>query len=237
MEYKVRLDSFEGPLDLLLHLIKKEDINIFDISIEKITKQYLDFIETIKNQNLDIASEYLVMAASLIEMKSKLLLPNKTEEIEEEIIDERNELIEKLIEYEKYKNITSTFKELETIRKSVYTRDSEEILNYRNDNDIDYGFNLEDLAKALEKFLERKELEKPLNTKIEKKEYSVNQRCLEIKNIIKRKRKVNFEELFDILTKEYVVVTFLAILSMARKNEIIIEQDNSFNEIIIKAKE
>ena len=237
MEYEVKTNEFEGPLDLLLHLIKKDDIDIFEISIEKITKQYLDYIENMKNENLDVTSEYLVMAASLIEMKAKSLLPNKTNEEEEELEEDRNELIEKLIEYEKYKNITSAFKELETIRQSVYTRNSEEILNYKNDNEIDYGINLDDLVHAMQKFLEKKELDKPLKTKIEKKEYSISQRCIEINKILKEKRKINFEELFDKLSKDYVIVTFLAILALAKKNELNIVQENNFQNIEIRVKE
>ena len=237
MEYEVKINEFEGPLDLLLHLIKKDDIDIFEISIEKITKQYLDYIENMKNENLDVTSEYLVMAASLIEMKAKSLLPNKSEDEEEQLEEDRNELIEKLIEYEKYKSVTAAFKELENIRKSVYTRESDELLNYKNENNIDYGIDLNDLVEAMQKFLEKKQLDKPLNTKIEKKEYSISQRCSEISKILKEKRKINFEELFDKLSKDYVIVTFLAILSLARKNEINIIQENNFQNIQIKAKE
>lgn len=237
MEYEVKINEFEGPLDLLLHLIKKDDISIFDISIERITKQYLEYIERMKNENLDVTSEYLVMAASLIEMKAKSLLPNKSSEEEETLEEDKNELIEKLIEYEKYKNVTSTFKELENIRQSVYTRDSEEILNYKNDNNIDYGIDLNDLVEALKKFLEKKELDKPLKTKIEKKEYSVSQRCSEISKILKARKKINFEELFDKITKDYVIVTFLAILALARKNELNIVQEDNFQTIQITTKE
>ena len=101
MEYEVKVNDFEGPLDLLLHLIKKENISIFDISIEEIIKQYLDYINKMKEDNLDITSEYLVMATELIELKSKMLLPNKTEEVEEEIEEATNDLINRLLEYDK----------------------------------------------------------------------------------------------------------------------------------------
>jgi len=237
MNYNFKSNEFEGPLDLLLHLIKKENIDIFDISIKKITKQYMDYINQMKTMNLDISSEYLVMAAELIELKSKLLLPNKTEEIEEEIEEEKNDLINKLIEYEKYKNMTNTFKELESIRKEIYTRESNELLQYTNNSNINYDIDLNDLVKAFQKFLQNRELSKPLNTRITKKEYSVNIRCNEIRNKLKNRKHVKFEELFDIISKEYVVVTFLAILSMAKKQEISINQTNNFNEIIIEAKE
>ena len=236
MEYEVKINEFEGPLDLLLHLIKKDNINIFDISIEQIIKQFLEYINKMKEENLDITSEYLVMASELIELKSKMLLPNKTEEIEEEIEEATNDLINRLLEYDKYKNMTNELRDLESIRSKIYTRESEELLNYANKNDIDYGIDLDDLVNAFQKFLEYKELSKPLNTKIEKKEYSVDERCVEIRNKIKLKGSLKFEDLFEVITKEYVVVTFLAILSMAKKQEISIEQNNNFNNIIIKTR-
>ncbi len=236
MEYEVKINEFKGPLDLLLHLIKKENISIFDISIEEIIKQYLSYIEKMQEENIDITSEYLVMASELIELKSKMLLPNKTEEIEEEIEEATNDLINRLLEYDKYKNMTCEFRELESERNRIYTRESEELLNYTNDEDIDYGIDLDDLVNAFKKFLEYKEATKPLNTKIEKKEYSVGERCQEIRNKIKVKGTLKFEELFEIVTKEYVVVTFLAILSLAKKQEISINQDNNFNNITIMAR-
>ena len=176
------------------------------------------------------------MASELIELKSKMLLPNKTEEIEEEIEEATNDLINRLLEYDKYKNMTNELRDLENIRSKIYTRESEELLNYANKNDIDYGIYLDDLVNAFQKFLEYKELSKPLNTKIEKKEYSVDERCVEIRNKIKLKGSLKFEDLFEVITKEYVVVTFLAILSMAKKQEISIEQNNNFNNIIIKTR-
>lgn len=236
MEYEVKINNFEGPIDLLLHLIKKENISIFDIKIEEIIKQYLDYINKMKEENIDITSEYLVMASELIELKSKMLLPNKTEEIEEEIEEATNDLINKLLEYDKYKSMTSELRDLESIRSKIYTRESEELLNYTNNDNIDYGIDLDDLVKAFEKFLEYKEMSKPLNTKIEKKEYSVDERCIEIRKKIKIKGSLHFEDLFEIVTKEYVVVTFLAILSMAKKQEIEINQDNNFNNITIMAR-
>lgn len=236
MEYEVKINEFEGPLDLLLHLIKKDNISIFDIKIEEIIKQYLDYIEKMKEESLDITSEYLVMASELIELKSKMLLPNKTEEVEEEIEEATNDLINRLLEYDKYKNMTSDFRELENIRGQIYTRESEEILEYKNVDNIDYGIDLDDLVNAFKKFLEYQEMSKPLNTKIEKKDYSVNERCVDIRKKIKNNGTLKFKDLFDIVSKEYVVVTFLAILSMARNHELIINQDNIFNEITIEAR-
>lgn len=233
--YEINIPEFEGPLDLLLHLIKKDNININDISIENITKQYLDYINKMEEMNLNVASEYLVMASELMLIKSISLLPKVENEEEEE--DLKENLINRLIEYEQYKNITSTFKELEGIRKDVFTKMPSDLLEYKEeDSNVDYGVDLNDLINALNNFLEQKELEKPLNTKVTNKEYSVSKRSMEIKNILKEKKKVNFTDLFDIVTKEYVVVTFLSILSMARKQEIDIEQEENFKNIIIKEK-
>ena len=238
MNLEVNIPEFEGPLDLLLHLIKQDDIDIFDISIDRITKQYLDYLNMMERLNLDIASEYLVMASELIEMKSNSLLPSKNNDDDDNFEeDPKEQLINRLLEYEKYKNITGTFQKLEDIRKSVYTRKSDEILDYSVDEEIDYGVNLDDLIMAFQNFLDKLELDKPLNTKIEKKEYSVGKRCLEIKDRLRNKKKLSFNDLFDIKSKEYVVVTFLAILAMAKRQEIDIIQDSNFNEIMISGKE
>lgn len=236
MEYSVLLPTFDGPLDLLLHLIKQSNINICDIEIEEITKQYLTYIQKMEEMNLDIASEYLVMAAELIEMKSKVLLPVEEEEPEEE--DPREQLIQRLLEYEQYKESTEAFKKLEEMRKEVLTKEPSDLLDYKDtDTQVDYGITLDNLLEAFSKFLENKEINKPLNTKITNKEYSVGRRCIEIRDIVRKKKEVHFQDLFEVITKEYVVVTFLAILSLSKKQEIEIAQNKNFDNIIIKSKE
>jgi len=235
MDYKVMLPTFEGPLDLLLHLIKQANINICDISIEEITRQYLSAIQKMEELNLDVASEYLVMAAELVEMKSKLLLPN--EELDEDEEDPREELIKRLLEYKYYKESTSAFRELEELRKEVHTKEPSDLLEFKEESEqTDYGITLDDLLNAFSQFLQSKEFQKPLNTKIANKEYSVGTRCVQIRDILRQKKEVKFQELFDIMTKEYVVVTFLAILNMSKKQEIEIKQTKNFSNILIKAK-
>ncbi len=236
MDYKIMIDEFEGPMDLLLHLIKKDNIDIIDISIEKITKQYLDYIEEMENLNLDIASEYLIMAAELLEIKSSKLLPKQeNDEVEEDL--EAN-FINRLIEYKQYKEITQQFKELEENRKEVYTKIPDSLNEYKQNSTIDLGdTTIADLISAMNNFLSRKELEKPLNTKITTKEYNIDERSYEIRKILKKNKKMNFKELFDVYRKDYIVVTFLAILSMAKRQEIEIKQDNNFNDIYLSLKE
>ena len=233
------INDFEGPLDLLLHLIKTSKMDIYDISIEKITKQYLDFIKQMKDMNLDIASEYLVMASELIEIKSKLLLPNNSDLGEDEYEEDPKEaLINRLLEYKKYKDMIDTFKNLELSRKDIFTKEPINLNEYmdteiKNNGDV----SLEDLLNALNEFLKRKEDEKPRETKITKKELSVTDRTIQIRDVLKKKKKVSFFELFEIKTKAYVVVTFLSILEMAKFGEISIIQENNFNNIIITSKE
>lgn len=239
MEYKFVINDFEGPLDLLLHLIKVSEVDIYDISIVDITKQYVDFIKLQERMNLTVASEYLVMAAELIEMKSKMLLPNKTQDEDDEYEeDPREKLINRLLEYKKYKDMIDTFKELESERKDLFTKEPMDLNEYRleeynNESEV----SLDDLMEALTKFLQRKEDEKPRETKITKREISVSDRTKDIRNILKNKKKVSFLDLFEVKTKEYVVVTFLSILEMAKFGEISIVQDNNFGGITVNLKE
>lgn len=238
MKYKVTIDEFEGPLDLLLHLIKEDNIDIYDIKIEVITKQYLDYIKAMKDLNLSIASEYLVMACELIEMKSKLLLPKKKEDIKDEYEeDPREVLIERLLAYKKYKEVTSEFKDLELTRKLVLTKEPENLSKYAKEIDNDENIDISILLDAFNALLERKLLEKPIPTKITKKELSVTEKVNKIRNILLIKKKVNFNELFEVSTKEEVIVSFLSILEMIKKNEVIVTQENNFKNIIISLKE
>lgn len=236
MEYTITIDNFEGPLDLLLHLIKQSDIDICDISILDITKQYMDYINKMEEMNLNVASEYLIMAAELLEMKSNMLLPKPKVEEDEYEEDPREKLIKRLLEYQRYKEITEEFKELELSRKDFFTKEPSNLNEFKNDNSSLEDGNIDDLLQAFKKFLERKELEKPLNTKITTKEYSVSVRSNEIKSILKNKKKLYFEELFEEFNKNYVVVTFLSILDLARKQELTIEQENNFEKIYLLAK-
>lgn len=237
--YNFIINDFEGPLDLLLHLIKTSKMDIYDISIEEITKQYLEFIKRMKEMNLDIASEYLVMASELIEMKSRLLLPtSKNEEDDDYEEDPKEKLINRLLEYKKYKDMVDTFKVLEEERKEIFTKEPINLSEYKENKVSNDGeITLEDLINALNGFLKRKEEEKPRETKITKRELSVTQRTTQIRDILIKKKKVSFFDLFEIRTKEYVVVTFLSILEMAKHGEITITQDDNFNNIVISREE
>jgi scpA/B protein len=237
MDYSVKIDEFEGPLDLLLHLIKQSNINIQDIDISVITAQYLDYINKMDELNINVAASYLVMAAELMEIKSKSLLPHteeeSTEEDDEEVSKER--LINKLIEYQKYKDMTSTFKDLELERQKIYIKSPEKISNYI-DNTItnDGDTSIDDLVNAFKGFLERLDREKPITTKITNKEYSVKSRKQGLRKLLKEHPRVKFTELFEETNTPYIVVTFLSILEMTKEKEIVLRQDGNFKDIIIE---
>ena len=229
------IGDFEGPLDLLLHLIKKSKMEIFDIEISKITEEYINYINSMAELNLDIASEYLVMASELIEMKSKKLLPVKEEKEEEEDINPEEELKRRLIEYKKYKESTEVFRSLKEKRSNYFTKSPENIKNYSLEKlENDGNVSLFDLLDAFQKLLERREASKPRNTKIARKEMSVKERVIKIRDILKTRKTVNFVELFDDFSKPYVVVTFLSVLEMVKGREINIKQDSNFSEIYLE---
>ena len=228
--YEITIDNFQGPMDLLLHLIKEAKMDIFNIKLEIIIDEYLDYIKKMKDMNLDIASSYLVMSTELLEIKSKMLLPKTEEEKEED--DPKERLINRLILYEQYKKQIDSFKELEKERKEFYTKVPSSLEEYKTNEKIKADVSVDDLVNAFKKFLERVEMEKPIHTKVTRKELSVEDRMVSIKNKFKNNSRIAFFDLFEVKTKEYLVVTFLAILELAKKREIIIKQDNNFDNII-----
>ena len=237
MTYNFVTTDFEGPLDLLLHLVKESKMDIYEINIHEIIDQYLDFIHSMKEKNIDVASEYLVMASELVHLKSKLLVNRKEEENEDDefTINSEEDLKNKLLEYEKYKEITSSFQELEERRGEVYTKLPENIRDYIEDNNPQHGeLDIEDLFNAYMLFLDRQKLTKPLNTKITKKELSVEDKIKDIRTILTKRKRVNFLELFTEVTKDQIVVTFLSILEMTKNNEINITQKDNFSPIMIE---
>ena len=233
MEYKINIPEFEGPLDLLLHLIKESKMDIMNIEIESITKQYMDYLDLQEKMNLEVASEYLVLAAELLEIKSKMLLPRQNVDEEEEEEDPREELVNRLLEYQAYKEITKVLHEKESLRREIYTKSPENIKNYIDEEtEINVDVSLDDLVEAFKRYLARKKDNKPLKTKVTVNEISVSSRRHDIKRLLKSKKRVSFFELFPVLTKEYVVATFLAVLEMAKSGELTIKQEKAFDDII-----
>lgn len=229
----ISLDNFQGPMDLLLHLIKKKEMDILDIKLEVIIDEYLNYINSLEKMNLTIASSYLVMASELLEIKSRMLLPH--EEEDEEVEELKSNLINRLVEYEKYKELVPTLRELEQERKEFMTKSPSNILEYKEDFNYQSDLTINTLIEAYKNFLVRIEEEKPISTKVTKKEISIESQILRIKEKFKYEKKVKFEDLFQERTKPYIVATFLAILEMTRFGEIKIYQEQSFGSILCEA--
>ena len=231
----VEVNDFNGPLDLLLHLIRSNKMDIYDIDIELITKEYIDYINNNKNLTIDACSEYLVMSSELIHLKSKLLLHRNDEDNDDEYeINTEDELRERLLEYQKIKDMAGDFRILEEKRSYVYTKLPSNLNEFRNETKLSTNITLNDLLNAFEEFLKRQKLQEPKTTTVTKKEISLESRCIMIRSIIKERGKINFLDLFDDISKPYVIVTFLSILDLSKKREIVITQDKNFDDIYLE---
>lgn len=230
----VEINDFSGPLDLLLHLIKSNKMDIYDINIELITREYIDYINNNKDLTIDDCSEYLVMASELIHLKSKLLLHHEDEDDEEYEINNEEELRDRLLEYQKIKDMANDFRVLEERRSYVYTKLPSNLNEFREEAKLNTDITLNDLLNAFEEFLKRQKSKKPSVTTVTKKEFSVEERNNSIRKIIKDRGKINFLDLFDDISKPYVIITFLSILDLSKKSEIIITQDKNFGEIYLE---
>lgn len=233
--YKVILDTFEGPLDLLLHLIQQLEIDIYDIPVAEITNQYMNYIHTMQELDLNVASEYLVMAAALLEMKSTMLLPKK--EMEEEDYyeeDPRDELVNQLVEYKKYKEAANQLEELELEGNQIYTRESMTFESPQK-KEVERGpLSVYDMIQAYQNILKRQSFYQPLETKIQEKAVSIEERMEEIQLYLKTEtRPVKFQQLLTSSTRPMIVATFLAVLQMLKVKNIHCEQDAQFGDILV----
>ena len=239
MAYEVVLEDFQGPLDLLLHLIKEKEMDLETLEVSVITDQYLAYIDQMDAQQLETMSEYLVMAAQLIEMKSKMLLPAQKIELEDDYQeDPREQLIKRLIEYKKYKDVLDEFKEKYEQRQYIHTKAPAFMDEYVIDTTEMIPDNLEvyDLIRAMQKMFQRKALLAPLESKIARVEISIDERSDQLRQYfrIHKNQRVKLEALFEEPTKIFFVITFLSVLVLVNKNELVIEQDGNFEDIYLK---
>ncbi len=226
--YQVKLEIFEGPLDLLLYLVKKNNFNIYDIPISEITQQYLEYLELMKELNLEIAGEFLVTAATLMEIKSKSLLPKPQEELEEEIEEIRKELTNRLIEYQKYKNVVlSFFRPREEVERNVYYRKSPIF----TEDDYYIEATIFDLLTAFNNVL--KKVPKDYKELVIE-EIHIEEKMQQILDYLKDKKYVLFEELLSQEnTRKGMIILFLALLELIRLGQVLARQKEFFGEIRI----
>lgn len=230
MSYRIKLDIFEGPLDLLLYLVKKDHLNICDIPIAEVTEQYLRYIELMRLLDLHIAGEFLVMASTLIHIKSKMLLPPEAapeESLEEE--DPRQELVRKLLEYQQYKEAAGILRQKELSRQNLFTRPPQAA---GESEEVYFEASLFDLISAFSKAL--KEVPKELFYEVIKDEFTVEKKIHDLLHLFLNEPALLLSNLFErTKNKLEIVVTFLAILELIRLKEIIIVQREQFGQVEI----
>lgn len=242
MSVHYKLEAFEGPLDLLLHLIDKAEVDIYNIPISMITNQYMEYVSSMDQLELGPASEFLVLAATLLSIKSKMLLPKPPADLEiegyEDGIDPRDELVQKLIEYRKYKGIAEHLRSKELERSLIYSREPEDLTPFLpeiKENPLQ-GIHLADLVSAFQKAL-RKSVKRDTVAKIRRDEISVKDRIKELLEILREHEgKVLFSKLFSKWTREEIVVTFLALLELMKIKKVLCYQHSLFDDIVIQFK-
>jgi len=232
-EYRVVLDVFEGPLDLLVHLIRKEKIDIYDISIAEITDQYLAFLETMTILNLDVTSEFLVMAATLIYIKSQTLLTPKAAHEEEELEEQKKELVDRLLEYQRYKESAENLWHLAEEQNKLFSRPS----GYAEEHAGGELHNIEagifDLVLALRSVLHKVPAEAPF-IPLKISEIDIKDKIRQIQILLQLCKSALFEEILDgRYERQYIIITFLALLEMAKTGIIRMQQLVPFGEISV----
>lgn len=240
MSYKVRMKMFEGPFDLLVYLIETAEMNIYDIEVSKITKQYFDFMGEMEELDVTVATEFMVLAATLIEIKAKMLLPRMDEE--GEIIagdDPRISLVSKLLEYKRYKKISGLFAAAEDESSRFFEKPQEDISQYKDQPDEYLTMDLEHFIKAFNLFLLKKQKMEEMKKdyqRVEKDRITMNQRIQYIKEVFKASGTslLLFSQLLSKKEKYDAAVTFVSILEMVKENDIDTEQDVPFGDIRVR---
>lgn len=238
MEYQVTVDQFTGPLDLLLHLIKEHDMDLLDLDVAAVCDQYLAYIQTMDPSLLEAVSEYLVMAAWLIEMKSKLLLPKPEIDEEDDYEAERKRMIERLIEKNRINGILEAFEASYDKRQTMHSKIPSALEEYlpSGEETIPEGMEVYDLIKAMQRVMQRRALLQPLESKIARVEISIDERTEQIRSYFLRHKDktVDFEDLFDEGDRYFAIVTFLSILVLVKNSELLITQSGIFEKIYLK---
>lgn len=247
MAIPVKLQIFEGPLDLLLHLIEKNKVDIYDIPIVEITAQYLDYIKAMETEDMNVMSEFLVMAATLLEIKCRMLLPREVDEEGEEI-DPRAELVQKLLEYKMYKYMSYELKDRQVDAARTLFREKnlpKEVTDYRPPVDLKALLGDADLAKlqSFFKMVMKRQEDKidPVRSSfgnIEKDEVDMDAKTTYVEGFIRLHKTFSFRQLLEKQkSKMEIIVTFLVILEMMKMGKISIVQENTFDDIMITTKE
>ena len=236
--YKIKLPNFEGPFDLLLYFIQRDELNIYDIPISKITEEFLTYIKIMQQFDIELAGEFIVMSSHLMYIKTQMLLPRpKTDEEGEEIEDPRTELVEQLLEYKQIKEAAEDINELHQEQRYTYYRQLFDADLNRSESIAEYSnAGLFDLIKAFNRVIDRNK-EKNLKHVVDVEPITIEDKSKEIISQLNAKKRLSFFRLVDNVVKIEIIVTFLSLLELIKQKRIFIFQKDNFDDIVIAQKE
>lgn len=235
--YRINLPNFEGPFDLLLYFIKRDEINIYDIPISRITHDFLEYIRLMKHFDIELAGEFILMASNLIYIKTQMLLPRpKNDDDDETVEDPRTQLVQKLLEYKKFKDASVELSELYENQRYTYYRNIFDLdKEYASADAVYKNATLFDLLKAFQKMMHRAKVDS-IEHVVEIQTFTVEQQSKFLLGEIKAKGRISFLSITEDLYRNQIIVMFLSILELLRSKKIYITQNNNFDDIIIAAK-
>jgi len=244
MSYKIKLDIFEGPFDLLVYLIENARMSVYDIQVSEITDQYIKYVENMKTLDVNLATEFMVLAAELIELKSKMLLPRMKADGEgllEE--DPRAELVQKILEYKRFKSAAELLEMQEELNQRIFVKPKEDLTPFTREADEYLNLDIQQFVKAFHLFLQKKKRMDEINriySRVERQKISVERKIEQIRNLfrLKERKRLNFRDLLTAESDRYdVVLTFVSVLEMIRQKTVSVRQNINFGEIYLSLNE
>ncbi|WP_337898244.1 segregation/condensation protein A [Mesomycoplasma ovipneumoniae] len=237
MDYDIKLANFSGPLELLLDLVKSKNINILDIDLVDLATQYVKIIQILKEKNIQIAGEYLVIASTLVHLKSKiLLLPSKEEKLKPEDEKDRLEFLALLYDYQQIKNIANMLKEQQEHRNDYFEKNTSDYSDFRRPPDpsqLDGHSSVHNLYKVLKLMFDRTKAKNLIKIKTQQVQVTADEQSLWLKNLLENKNEIDFEYLFSLPTMKHFVITMISMLEMAKKQLLHLKQEKQFSKISI----
>lgn len=240
---EIHVEGFDGPLDLLLHLIKELKVDVFDIPIAPITEQYFRYLKAMQELRLDVAGDYILMAATLLEIKSRMLLPRpeperELEDFYEEGEDPREELVNQLLEYRQVQEAAKILKDMEANRGDFFTKPATDLTPLQQSIPLQEGeISTDDLFHALQKMYQKLQKKKPLQTRVEQEQVSVEQtmdRILHRFSNCSFRERVSFTDFFEESSRPHIVATFLAMLELVKERKVVFRQEELYGEIFLE---
>ncbi len=239
MNYKVKLDIFEGPFDLLVYLIERSKMSVYDIKISEITTQYIDYVKKMQDLDIELAQDFMVLAAELIQIKTRMLLPSEKRKEDGDVLveDPRTDLVQRILEYKQFKEMGYFLADQEEITSHIHAKPAEDLSSYEGEPEEIIKGSLTEFAQAFMEFIIKKQRIEEMHKiyeRIERQKMSMENRIRQVSEVLTKKKKVSFSELIEGDNTHFnKVITFMSILELLRERSIIAEQKKRYGDIII----